>query len=538
MLKPLIRAFEHSGLSLSDGVLALLAAMLEYNGLVKNNWEKKPETRLEKTLASWYEESGRQKEIKTLFAGFELPNRNDDIAGAFYQALQSAQKKLATGSYYTPAALLKKISVPRDKTVYDPCCGSGGILLNILSKSHDPAKIFAGDIDETALRICAVNLSLFFGNSRLGFNIAKRDVIFENAGDCFCGKKFDYIVTNPPWGSKFTQRQKRFLLRAYPELETTEIFSLVLDTCLGALAEGGYLYFFLPHAFLNVAAHKKIRQKLLDRSGTISLRPLGSVFKGVMSEGILLRVKASPRRNSRIRVIDKNNTIHTLKRNTITAPNFIINANASNAEAAILEKLYDAPHESLRENTVFAMGIVTGNNGRFIKPEETPGSEALYRGKDILPYRLAAPECFAAFNPGVFQQTAPEAVYRQRKIVYRFISGKLVCALDEAGVLLLNSANLIIAQNYPMETIVCLFNSPLYTFIFQKKFHSRKVLKSHLQELPLPLFTESEHRRLFLLHAAITNREESLQSAQPEIDAVLREYFCLSEQEFRLSRLP
>lgn len=41
--------------------------------------------------------------------------------------------------------------------------------------------------------------------------------------------------------------------------------------------------------------------------------------------------------------------------------------------------------------------------------------------------------------------------------------------------------------------IAALFNSELYQYIFQKKFNSIKVLKSHIQEMPLPILSTKNY---------------------------------------------
>ncbi|MDR1972802.1 MAG: SAM-dependent methyltransferase, partial [Treponema sp.] len=151
--------------------------------------------------------------------------------GAFYQSIQSISQKSTLGAYYTPSELLKGIHIPKNKTIIDPCCGSGSILISILTKAHDHSKIFARDIDEIALKICFINLVLFFNNKNILSRITRQDMAFvENKNLLFdSGKEeFDFIVTNPPWGSKWTKPQKDYLLKLYPELETTDIFSIAL----------------------------------------------------------------------------------------------------------------------------------------------------------------------------------------------------------------------------------------------------------------------------------------------------------------------
>jgi hypothetical protein len=84
-----------------------------------------------------------------------------------------------------------------------------------------------------------------------------------------------------------------------------------------------------------------------------------------------------------------------------------------------------------------------------------------------------------------------------------------------------------------METIVCLFNSAIYTYIFQKKYHSRKVLKSHLQSLPLPLFYDDTHRAFSdFYHKIVTHSAQNIQEVQNEIDNAVCKYFSISSKEY------
>ena len=153
--------------------------------------------------------------------------------------------------------------------------------------------------------------------------------------------------------------------------------------------------------------------------------------------------------------------------------------------------------------------------------------EPIYRGKDIQPYHLTESKLKIHFNKEDFQQSAPEELYRQRKIVYRFIADHPVCCIDEKGVLFLNSANFFIpssALDYPWETIVCLFNSSLYEEYYKNTFASIKVLRSHIENLPLFLFSPEQHRQLKQLYdSAVTGFQDS-DKIKLQIDDLLRQF--------------
>ena len=212
---------------------------------------------------------------------------------------------------------------------------------------------------------------------------------------------------------------------------------------------------------------------------------------------------------------------------TVQPPDYIIPYGASKSDAVILKKIYSAPHIKLSENTKFALGIVTGNNKKYIRLEAQKNDEPVFRGKDILPYKTKEPETFISFFPEKFQQTAPEDLYRSKKIIYRFISKKLVCAIDE-GHLILNSANMIIPDGYPMEILVLLFNSPVYSFIYQKKFKSKKVLKKHIQDFPLPVLDEKLTETFLGSYKKIMDGKIT----QEDADKTICMYFRLSGEEY------
>jgi len=528
LLANLVNDFEKSNLTIDEGVLAVSFALLRSNKLIDANWQANSNTKLDFILSQMIKNNENEKTLKSIFYKYEIPNNNDDILGAFYQSIQSISQKSNFGAYYTPSKLLSDIKIPSDKTILDPCCGSGCILLNILSKEHDTSKIFARDTDETALNICFINLVLFFNNKNISPNISKHDITSGLNYD-----QFDFIVTNPPWGSKFSVQQKKNLIKLFPELETSEIFSIALYNAGKMLRKNGELYFFLPHSFLNVAAHKKIRQYIFNKNNKITVKLLGNAFKGVLSESILLQIINNvPEKN--IYIHDKDGNNYQIPLNEIYPPDFIISACGNAQDRLLIEKIYNTEHVTLKDETIFALGIVTGNNKKYLKSEKTPFSKAIYRGKDIEKYTLLEPLYYIEYQRGIFQQTAPEDYYKREKIVYRFISDKLVCALDTGGNFLLNSANFFIPANYPIHSVVSFFNSDIYSFIFKKKFHSRKVLKSHLQNLPLPMLPEQTHSFIRGLYKeTFSQKNADVRLYQEKIDEILCKAFGIEKDEYR-----
>ena len=93
------------------------------------------------------------------------------------------------------------------------------------------------------------------------------------------------------------------------------------------------------------------------------------------------------------------------------------------------------------------------------------------------------------FNPQNFQQVAPIEMYRApEKLLYRFISSQLVFAYDDKQTLSLNSCNLVIPklEGLHIKYILAILNSRVAQFIYKMEFHSVKVLRSHIENIPIP----------------------------------------------------
>ena len=145
-------------------------------------------------------------------------------------------------------------------------------------------------------------------------------------------------------------------------------------------------------------------------------------------------------------------------------------------------------------------------------------------------YFLSQASNFISFEPQKFQQVAPIEKYRAKeKLIYRFISNKLVFAYDDKQKLTLNSANILIPKidNYPIKVILALFNSSLYQFIYSKKFNTIKVLRGNLEELPLPTLSEENYNKITKYIDEIISSSKT----HSQLDLLIFKLFDISESE-------
>ena len=176
------------------------------------------------------------------------------------------------------------------------------------------------------------------------------------------------------------------------------------------------------------------------------------------------------------------------------------------------------------------MGIVTGDNNKYILQHNIADAEPIFRGSDVLPYTLKAPSSFIKFTPHLFQQVAPEHFFRKsEKLIYKFISKKLVFAYDNGQHLSLNSANILIPNipNLSIKTVLALLNSAVFQYLFTKKFATHKVLRGDLEQLPFPYVST----QLQVLIDSLVDKAITLQETPKELEVLIFNLFGLSDDD-------
>lgn len=128
------------------------------------------------------------------------------------------------------------------KTIYDPACGTGGMLSvaeDYLKKINSSAKLlpFGQEINDETFAICKADM-LIKGND--ADNIKNGNTLSD---DQFKGEKFDYILSNPPFGREWKNDKKE--VEAEAKLGAAGRFAAGLP----AVGDGQML-------FLQTAIHK------------------------------------------------------------------------------------------------------------------------------------------------------------------------------------------------------------------------------------------------------------------------------------------
>lgn len=463
-------------------------------------------------IQAWLSEI-RVSNIKSEFAfllSCAIPKQRDTL-GFLYQSLLLEGKKSQSGSYYTPEVIVNEIIKDYTKNnskVLDPCCGTGQFLLAFADVVENPKNIYGIDIDEIAVRIARLNILIKYKDKNFVPNIVCKNTLFDVGNyDLFSLndeniRDFDVIATNPPWGVHFSKSDADGLKISFPEITSLESFSYFLKKSIDLLGDRGVISFILPESILNVKTHKDIREIILKNTHIKKVFYLNRVFKNVFTPVIRIDLEKSKKENGQIEIRKENETYTAEQSKWKNNIDYIFDIHANGVDTDIIDKIYNVRHTTLSGQADWALGIVTGNNKAHIVDKQQDGYEEIFKGKDIEKFVLSKSSNYIKFTPEKFQQVAPIEKYRAKeKLIYRFISKYLVFAYDDKQKLTLNSANIIIPKipNYPIKVIAALLNSSLYQFIFQKKFSSIKVLRNHIEQMPLPLWSKETFDKIIKL---------------------------------------
>lgn len=409
-----------------------------------------------------------------------------------YQFLKTEWEKNIQWSYYTPKNIVSeqvKCYFQKDLKFLDPCCGTWQYLMSIETKN--PLNLYWCDIDEIAVKIARINLMLKYHTIDFAPNIFHFDFLSLNTFDSLL---FDVIATNPPWGAKLSQSYENFNIQSW------EIYSYFIEKSLKILKEWWIFSGILPESVLNVWVHRDIRKILLNYN-IKSIYDLWRPFNWVFSKVVRLDVvKQTGKQNNKIGIYLKNWKHYVVDKSTFKNNNdFAFSIYQNKEDEEIFSQLLSNPHFFLdNKNSDWALWVITWDNKKFISKTLKEKHVPVYTWKEVDFYKLKPPKNFLLYEPEKFQQIASEEKYTTKpKVIYKFISSKLVFSLDEEWVFTLNSANILIPKiDYSFKVIVALFNSSLYQRFFEKKFNSIKILKKHIQSLPLPLLEEEKIKEI------------------------------------------
>ena len=206
---------------------------------------------------------------------FKLENTELDVLGDAYEYLigqfaSGAGKK--AGEFYTPqevSKILAKIVTTgkqKLKSVYDPTCGSGSLLLRVAREVKDVAMFYGQEMNRTTYNLARMNMILHGVHYRQ-FDIKQEDTLEhpQHLDDL----PFEAIVANPPFSAKWSANplftsDDRFSQYGRLAPSSKADFAFV-QHMIYHLADNGTMAIVLPHgALFRGGAEQQIRRYLIE----------------------------------------------------------------------------------------------------------------------------------------------------------------------------------------------------------------------------------------------------------------------------------
>ena len=116
------------------------------------------------------------------------------------------------------------------------------------------------------------------------------------------------------------------------------------------------------------------------------------------------------------------------------------------------------------------------------------------------------------------------------KLLYRFISEVPVFTYDDHQTLSLNSCNIVIPEidGLEMKYILAVFNSSVAAYFISKKFNSVKLLRSHIEQMPIPVVQMDTQTAIVKKVDRIMNSSENISGLYEDLDSDIMELFGLT----------
>ena len=198
-----------------------------------------------------------------------------DLIGRVYEYFLKEFAVNATkeeGEFYTPHDAVQLIAAmiePFDGTLYDPCCGSGGMFIQstdlIREKRGDISRIniYGQEKEPATYRLAKMNLALRGISHNLG---DEADSTFTH--DLHKGLYFDYIMANPPfnlkgWYDENLKNDSRWADYVTPP-ESNANYAWILHMLSHLRANKGVAGFLLANGALGDSDTLEIRKKLIQ----------------------------------------------------------------------------------------------------------------------------------------------------------------------------------------------------------------------------------------------------------------------------------
>lgn len=282
----------------------------------------------------------------------------------FLMTMYASNAGKSGGEFFTPqevGELLARIVIMDKKEVnkvYDPACGSGGLLLKfakILGKENVKQGFFGQEINLTTYNLARINMFLHDINYN-NFSIVREDTLIHPAH--WDDEPFDAIVSNPPYSIKWAGKSNPILINderfapagvLAPESKADLAFTMHMLSWLSQKGTAAIVEF--PGVLYRGGAEQKIRQYMIDNNfiDTIIQLPI-DLFFGTTIATCILVLKKNKCDNNILFIDASNEFVRNTNKNKLSDENIDNIINLIRNRESVDNKSYLATYEEVKSN--------------------------------------------------------------------------------------------------------------------------------------------------------------------------------------------
>lgn len=313
------------------------------------------------------------QKVKTVVGYLESINLSEtdlDSKGKAFETFMGSYFRGDFGQFFTPRTIVKFITdvlpITNDSRVLDTSCGSGGFLLYALDKVRRQASVFYPDyesdpvdatkhwahwhdfaeknlfgieINEQIARTAKMNMIIHddgHTNVISSDGLLPSETIINKSGNReFKYNSFDFIITNPPFGSTVKQTEKAYLHQynlgvkdiSWLDTKNTQLKSrgsqstevLFIEQCWKFLHQGGYLAIVIPDGILTNSSLQYVRDNIEEWYrivGVVSMPQIAFTHTGAgVKSSVLFLRKWKKETAENIKIMKKNIQNSLLEKN-------------------------------------------------------------------------------------------------------------------------------------------------------------------------------------------------------------------------------
>lgn len=294
---------------------------------------------------------------------FNLDSSDADVLGDAYEYLigqfaSGAGKK--AGEFYTPqqvSKILAKIVTTgkrKLRSVYDPTCGSGSLLLRVAREVKEVGNFYGQEMNRTTYNLARMNMILHGVHYRK-FDIKQEDTLERPQ---HIEMQFEAIVANPPFSAQWSANplftsDDRFSQYGKLAPASKADFAFV-QHMIYHLAENGTMAIVLPHGVLfRGGAELHIRRYLIEQKNYLDavIGLPANIFYGTSIPTCILVFKKCRENPDDILFIDASKDFEKVKTQNILRDNHIDKIIDTYRNRTAIEKYsYLAPLQEISEN--------------------------------------------------------------------------------------------------------------------------------------------------------------------------------------------